>query len=137
MTERRLNEMTILVLSRSAQLVSVNDTGEAYGYLTAAAQFFRYVASSDKTVPLSDELGILLLLRKLDPSLDIRFNYMDELFPCTFIGRLSLIDAVIEALDETPGAFVTLEPGAGPGAGCDGIACRIICGSIVRDIGCV
>ncbi len=67
MTERRLNEMTILVLSRSAQLVSVNDAGEAYGYLTAAAQFFRYVASSDRTVPLSDELGILLLLRKLDP----------------------------------------------------------------------
>jgi len=137
MTERRLNEMTIQVLSRSAQLVSVNDTGEAYDCLTAAARFFRYIASSDRTVPLSDELGILLLLRKLDPSLDIRFNYMDELFPCSFIERLSLIDSIIDLLDDNPGSFATLEPGSLSPSGCGGTACRITCGGHSCEIGCV
>lgn len=115
MTERRLYELTILVLARSAQLVSVSDTAGAYGYLTAAAEFFRYTASPDRIVPLSGELGILRLLHTLDPSLDIRLPEGDESWACAFILRLSLLDAVMELLDENPGVSVTLEAGFEPG----------------------
>lgn len=167
MTERRLHELTILVLARSAQLVSVSDTAGAYGYLTAAAEFFRYTASPDRIVPLSGELGILRLLHTLDPSLDIRLPEGDESWACAFILRLSLLDAVMELLDENPGVCVTLEagfepgpesgngsvswsvfvpepgldpgsrPGSGSRPGLGAPVCRISCGSTVRIQGCI
>ncbi len=132
MTAQRLNELTISILSRSAQLVSINDNREAYDFLSLATRFFRYLSSTDQTVPLSDELGILLLYRKLDPSRDIRFRYVDELFPCAFIERLALIDGIGDLLEENPDSFVLVEPGSAT----DGFICRLTCGPSVRHIGC-
>jgi hypothetical protein len=131
MTVQRLNELIILVLSRSAQLVSINDVGHAYESLIDSTRFFRYLASSDRAVPLSDELSLLSLYFSIAPSLQSRVRWGEGTFPCVFVERLSVIDTVIDFLTANSGSSIRIVPGTGLEA------CRISAGESVHVIRCV
>ena len=95
MTVDMMNELMIVAISRAAQLAYVEESSEAFAYLSAADRFLRYHASSDKTATLGEELERLADLATLDASFALR---VEESVPSIsiFIQRLSLIDAALE-----------------------------------------
>jgi hypothetical protein len=145
MTTQRLNQLMILTISRAAQLVYVGDSGPAYEVLSGADRLFRYLASPDRIVPLSDELRILEQYASLDATLDVELRGFDSAagkswgrvscpgYPEVFVEKLSLIDSVLD-LSELPlsAGRIVVEPAP---EGSDA-ACRVSRGGVSRLTGC-
>ncbi|MGO8695785.1 MAG: hypothetical protein ACLQMF_19150 [Rectinemataceae bacterium] len=138
MTAQRLEHCMILTVSRAAQLVYTEDTAAAYALLSDADRLFRYLAAPDQSVLLSDELGALRILLRLDPSLDVHMDPApgaesdsrfgdrsaegrsfcgrsvgdEALWPCVFVRRLSVIDAILNLAESGEGTVTVAFPPA-------------------------
>jgi hypothetical protein len=101
MTNRALDQLMILAISRAAQLAYVEEAAGAFSHLSAADRFFRYHASKDRTATLGEELERLGDLAAFDSSFSFRVSDIGD-SGSLFIRRLSLIGAA-EKLASMPG----------------------------------